>query len=163
MVWRWNRGRGGANGFVGRAPNWFFFRLIFSWHMCSSWLQGLLDQRSVHNIWWPGTHSSGPPAGEPWMNPHTHPPVGIQTSYIFRATFRSFCSEVSIVYHLLFEYLDVLVLFLFVFFPKWSGRAHCSPLDCRCCSGEASRRQNTKEVTALQFLIRNIYSKFLSS
>lgn len=162
MVCRWNRGKGGVNGFVGRAPNWFFFRLIFSRHMCPSWLRGLLDQRSVHSITTDRHTFLWPRSWEPWMNPHTYPPVAFRLHTFFRATFRSFCSEVSIVYHLLFKYLDVLVFCCF-FPPKWSGRANCSPPDCWCSSGEASRRQNTKEVTALQFLIRNIYSKCLPS
>lgn len=50
--------------------------------------------------------------------PHIPSMVNIQTPHILRVTFTSFCSEVSILYHLLFKYLGSLA------FPEWSGEAN---------------------------------------
>ena len=69
--------------------------------------------------------------------PHIPSMVNIETPHILRVTFTSFCSEVSILYHLLFKYLSSLA------FPAWSGEANHNYFDWWCYDKEASRGHDT--------------------
>lgn len=123
MFCRWSRGKEVWMGLC-EAPNWFLLGTSSLSTMCPSWFQGLLDQMAGALFWdlftvlqRTGQIQLGPESRRvtaAWLfwgttnKSHISSTVSIRTSYIFRVTFRSFCSEVSILYHLLFKYLDSL-------------------------------------------------------